>query len=106
MKLQKVRLIQLHARIYLRKVRQARKERAQKAILIQAVLRGAAARRRVSAQRHFIRCVVRVQRFYRLRFLLRTRQVATVQKYLRGLIAFRKYRRLAEVRRATTGILE
>jgi hypothetical protein len=60
MKLRKVCLIQFHARAYLRKVRQAREEKAQKATLIQAVLRGRAARREVAVKRHFLCCVVRL----------------------------------------------
>jgi len=106
MKLRKVQLIQHHARAYLKRVRQAREVRAKKATLIQAVLRGRAARREVAAKRHFLRCILLLQCFYRARHRHRATQALTVQKYLRGLVAFRKYSRLAQVRQATTGILE
>ena len=98
MKLRKVHLIQFHARVYVRRVRRIRQVRNRCATQIQKVMKGYSARKELAVKRHFLSCVAKIQCFYRRRHLMRHRQACRVQKYLKGLRAFKKYRRLAAVR--------
>ena len=106
MKLRKINIIQKQARIFISRIREINKMRNAQAKMIQKFMKGKLAQRKMMACRDYVRKVTKIQLYYKQRYADKTQSTITVQKFLKGLKVFRKYRRLRSVSHATINILE
>ena len=74
--------------------------------LIKSFAKGYLARTKIQAYRSMV-CKMRfLQRFYRRRHQMKNKLAMKVQKFMKGLKAFRRYQRLGKVKQGTIDILK
>ena len=87
-------------------MRKINKVKSEKAEMIQKFMKGKLAHKKTMACRDYIRKITKIQLFYKQRHIQQTKCAMTIQKFLKGLKVFRKYRRLRSVSHGTVSILE
>jgi hypothetical protein len=101
----KIKMIQRQGRKYIRRVRQIRENKNKKMTLIKSFAKGYLAKRKVLEYRSMV-CKIRyIQRFYKSRHQMKDKIAVRIQKFMKGLKQFRKYKQLAKVKKGTITIL-
>lgn len=98
LKLNKLKLIQHHARLFIGKQRRQDQMKADMATRVKKFIKGRLAFFKVKEFMIYVRKVRLIQDFYRGRLLLKHKKAVLVQKHLRGLAQFKRFNRLRHVK--------